>query len=291
MRKQAKAGYSIQSEDSKEVLSDTPEKELLYRAALSESLLKNYYNYTNQEIALLRKYEGQPLENYPEARSLLGTLTAKFTRISGSCSGKRIGAIYSWEWTRLPGVRKSDIVAVTWKGVYQKGVSNEIRFDDSRSRAAVSYKVSDTSGNVRTFSKSYTSFASNDYYLGAGVKFNMRLRKTSNSYIYTAFKGKMYIYGDVVNTRYPLIEASLHAEYGHATSLSSISVSFPLGLGISFSGPTSILGSKNLIIKTKGKQIMPSGFFLDILTITGGILLPLVWLKVLDVSFSKKKFL
>lgn len=230
------------------ILSNAPEEELLYRATLSDAVLKNYYGYSDNQVALLREYNGQPLEEYPDARPLLGSLTGSLSRISGANNNLHIGVIYSWQWTTLPAMRKDDITAISWSGVYQNGASNQIRFNSSKSYSNVSYKVSDTSGNVDSYTLKYTSFTSNNYYNGAGVKFPVTHKKTSTSYQHTAYKGTMYVYGDVVNTNYPLIEASTHAEYGHATGSTSIGVSFPLGINISFSGGVDILGSSNLII-------------------------------------------
>lgn len=220
--------------------SNAIESELLYRASLPEQELRDYYCYSDEAIRILKEYDGSRLEDVPVMRTTMATLTTGLGYVVKS--GTRVGLIYSWSWDQMPNLLFTDCVAIAWKGTYQNGGSNNMRFDASASFCNVTYKLG-LGGVEQETLRNLT--ANIDLYTGAAASFPMG--KSAR----WAKEGAFYVYLNLVNaTNGPkLYELVAHAEYGHYTVIATPAVSFPWALTINFSGNhKQILGARDLVV-------------------------------------------
>ena len=135
--KNAKSIAGISTEEVEYITSDAIEKELLYRASLSDKTLKEQYCYTDDVIEALREYDGERLESNAELRALTATLSASLGELVRSET--RMGIIYTWMWDYKPLVRFTDYAAMSWDGTYENGGTNNMLFDQYTSFATVNY--------------------------------------------------------------------------------------------------------------------------------------------------------
>lgn len=244
--KNSKRITGISAQEVEYITSDAIENELLYRASLSDKILKEQYCYTDDVIEALREYDGEKLETNAELRALTATLSASIGELVRSKT--RMGVVYTWEWDFKPLVRFTDYAAMSWVGTYRNGGSNNMLFDAFTSFAVVYYFFSDTKREPITHNG--TGFESDNTYNGAAVSFPAEMWK--DTYYYWAKYGSMFVYIDLTNQEDGpmLYELNTHAEFAHYTVGAALDgVSFPFGLSISFTGEPTIMGEKNLCIR------------------------------------------
>lgn len=119
------------------IKSDAIEKGLQYRATLPENVLKDQYCYGNEEVSILKAYDGGRLEDCPAMRAVTATQLGEL--VTGP---KRMGAIYAWSWDYKIVATFTDIAAISWVGTYANGLNNEAEVDFRESRADVHYYYS-----------------------------------------------------------------------------------------------------------------------------------------------------
>ena len=244
--KNSKSISGISTQEVEYVTSDAIENELLYRASLSDEVLREQYCYTDDVIDALRKYDGEKLENNAELRALTATLSSSLGELVKS--GTRIGVIYTWEWDYKPLILFTDYVAVSWDGTYENGGNNNMLLDRSTSFAVVYYYFSDTKREPTTYKGD--DIKSDNTYHGAAVSFPTE--KWEDTYYYWAKYGSFFVYMDLSNQKNGpmLYELNAHAEFAHYTVGAAFDgVSFPFGISISFTGAPSIMGVKNLCVR------------------------------------------
>lgn len=244
--KNAKSIAGISTEEVEYITSDAIEKELLYRASLSDKTLKEQYCYTDDVIEALREYDGERLESNAELRALTATLSASLGELVRSET--RMGIIYTWMWDYKPLVRFTDYAAMSWDGTYENGGTNNMLFDQYTSFATVNYYYTDANQEQDRY-EGY-EFESDNTYHGAAISFPAE--KWINGWYYWAKYGSLFVYTNLVNqeTGPMLYELNTHAEFAHYTIGAAFDgVSFPWGISISFDGEPSIIGVKNLCIR------------------------------------------
>lgn len=240
---------SVCAEEIDYINSDAIESELLYRASLPTDVLKNYYCYTDEAIAILRVYNGERLEENPALRRVTATLTGSFDEPFFK-SNNRIGALYNWRWNYCPLICWTDYVAMSWEGTYENGRTNNMAFDQSASFAVVDYYFTSEDNVPDSFEERYRytqeDFISDNLYHGAAIKFPVA-KSTDEGRSCWAKKGSLFFYIDLVNQKNgpKLYELSVHGEYAHYTAQIGAGVSFPAAISISFSGKKDILGVDN----------------------------------------------
>lgn len=223
---QALAARGYSTTQIQQIQSNEIEQELLRRATLSDDELENHYGYTQEQINLLRKYDGTALENAPYMRRALANMRAGTEVMIYGTS--RMGVMYHWEWTVKPAQTRTDIVAVTWDPTFIGSGHNNASFDSSSSQVTLHYRRDKTT--VYTTSKDLTPYSRNQ---NASCSFDMT--RPSDA-LYWAESGELYIYVKSVNTdNPPLNEVAFHFKYGHQEQKGNVSVSFPAGISISFS--------------------------------------------------------
>lgn len=244
--KNSKNIVGISTEEVEYITSNAIEKELLYRASLSDKTLKEQYCYTDDVIKALREYDGERLESNAELRALTATLSASLGELVRSET--RMGIIYTWMWDYKPLVRFTDYAAMSWDGTYENGGTNNMLFDQYTSFATVNYYYTDANQEQDRY-EGY-EFESDNTYHGAAISFPAE--KWINGWYYWAKYGSLFVYTDLVNqeTGPMLYELNTHAEFAHYTIGAAFDgVSFPLGISISFTGAPSIIGVKNLCVR------------------------------------------
>ena len=176
--KQIERITGISAQEVEYITSDAIENELLYRASLSDKILKEQYCYTDDVIEALREYDGEKLETNAELRALTATLSASIVELVRSKT--RMGVVYTWEWDFKPLVRFTDYAAMSWVGTYRNGGSNTMLFDAFTSFAVVYYYFSDTKREPITHNG--TDFESDNTYNGAAVSFPAEMWKDTYYY-------------------------------------------------------------------------------------------------------------
>lgn len=234
---------NISEDEIAYINSDAIESELMYRATLSDEILSDHYCYTDEEIEILREYDGTPLEQNSELRSITATLTATLTSIVNTST--RTGLLYTWNWSTKPLINLTDIVAVSWDCTYENSGDNNLKLNKDDSFANIQYYATSEDQQGAT-----VAVDSDQAYYGGYAEIPME--KYYGVVYHWAKSGGAYFYADIVDKsgNYDLIEVSAHAEYAHYTLDVSLSfgVSFTPEASISFVGTCDIHGKKNLIV-------------------------------------------
>lgn len=191
------------------------EQLLLERAQLSENELKETYGYTNEQIEILKDYDGSPLEQNPQLRAVLAEVSLSIAK--GSVSTSRFTAYISWNWSACPLV----ILGVEdGLGVALEPLNDDqllhLRFNQNASYCDVTYCR--ISGSVyQTNRYSLQTDPSAGIYNNAYSQFDS-FRMVENNQITTyAKKGTMCLVTDSSSDR--IDEIGYIFRYGHGTNI------------------------------------------------------------------------
>ena len=243
-------GYSL--DEYNYIESNAIEDELLYRATLSDDVLKEHYRYNDKMISILREYDGQRLEMHPELRAVLATFSTNIQPLTWSAS--RLGIAYSWEWDVKPVITDfTDIIAVTWEATFNPPAQYAVRFDSSATYVLLNYFYSNTQKDTRTL------YITSEY--SEGVNRNCYRYFPMDDYTSTGLpvwcqSGMLFLYVDLVNTdgQGAIYDVAFHFEYGHQTiELPLPGVSFPASLSISFTPGIDEYGVRNATLGANGR--------------------------------------
>lgn len=223
--------------------SDAPEQELLYRATLSEEILRNYYCYSDEAIELIKNYDGTPLEDAPEMRAATATMTAGLGEllVTSTC----IGILYTCTWQSKPLDGGEDAAGVAWEGTYANGGNNNATLSLRDSYAQIIY---------RDYLGDHTEIFdvnSKDLHNNAYVEFEFEKDESTAADIryQWAKTTSLFVYVDLANPDGPeFVEHIAHGEYGHTEYDATAGIGFPWGVSISFYDETVIYGDRNLVI-------------------------------------------
>ncbi len=168
--------YQIYEYDEIIKCRNTPESELhslsisedlynLYRSDYVENYLLElkgmtseelyYYGYTDEQIAILRNYNGESLENASEMRAVLSTLTISFTGIYHYTNQYRITV--NWYWSTKPSsfsLTRDGTAALAWVASGSGGTAINSQYNSSPSYCTVWYY--DGSGITQTYNSPMT---------------------------------------------------------------------------------------------------------------------------------------
>lgn len=115
------------------------EQAILEKASLpTEVLLAD--GYTGEQIAILKSYDGGPLEENPQLEKAMGVFEGKLSRVSYSRTSA--AAKFSWEWVNEPfltGTAIHDIVACAWRGTNTGNEECVMDFVPENSRCSITY--------------------------------------------------------------------------------------------------------------------------------------------------------
>lgn len=129
-----------------ELQSFNPEEAIMEVASQPYDVLRRQ-GYSAEQIAILKAYDGGPIENNPQLSRALGELWATILRQSYSNHGAE--ARFSWKWTTKPIITGvfDDIVSCAWRGVNQDNEEVVMSFVSSSSECEVEY-VTDMGATV-----------------------------------------------------------------------------------------------------------------------------------------------
>lgn len=215
-------GFS--ADEITDIKSNAVEEELLYRKSLSDDVLSTYYCYTDEQIALLRTYNGERLESNTEMRALSASLTVTVSVLIKT--NTRCGLLFHWEWVGKPAVCLTDGVAIRWDATLSSA-SDNLRLDSSSSNCLVQYYYSDAVVFQRE-----VDFDDMELYQNASVR--VAMEKYINTYYTWARRGDLLFYADTVNGS-TISEVAVNFAYGHKTLAPALTFTYPPSGGIEVS--------------------------------------------------------
>jgi hypothetical protein len=229
------------------IKSDAIENELLEKASLSvDELLEMGYN--DNQIATLKDYSGQAIENVPELRGVFANMTAKFYKSGASTTYLRV-RVY-WEWSNAPlfageGIR--DLIAIRWQGTNTAGQPINIAFNPNRSFATVNYYT--RSGEYRFNRSAY--IICDSPYDHAYAEIPVGSGESEGGLSIYAKNGNFFVQVDRTGTQ-PIKEAAFVFGYGHTVIAVTPSLSLPASFGIGFSWGTEKMVEKAIRMNNQG---------------------------------------
>lgn len=120
------------------------ETAVLERAQLPvETLLA--YGYSNDEIAILKAYDGSPIEDNPQLRGTFANLNGFIYRMDYNDYGSTVR--FSWVWDSAPvlhGSAITDVVTCAWVGVNSTNGPHALRIQSAESICEVDYYQGET---------------------------------------------------------------------------------------------------------------------------------------------------
>jgi hypothetical protein len=236
------------SEDQIDLIkSDAIENELLEKAALSVDELSKL-GYDNNQIAILKNYDGQAIEDAPELRGVFAGMTAKFFKSSASTSSLKVRVF--WEWSNAPALAGdpiTDLIAMRWQGTNTGGRPLNVAFNSSKSSANVNYYTRD--GEYK-FNRS-VDIVCDSPYDHAYAEIPVSSGEYEDGWTIYAKSGNMYVQVDRTGTD-SIKEAAFVFGYGHTVIAISPSLSLPASFGIGFSWGTEKMVEEAIRMDNKG---------------------------------------
>lgn len=205
-------------EDIEYVRSSAIEDELLFRKTRTLEELRNYYGYSEEDIALLMEYEGERIESNPDLQALTGTLTIFRPRVLNA-TRTRISLEVEWEWDQKPVYTLTDALAISWVGTYGSDNGN-LRFDVNASSHNVTY----TGISSVTFDR---GFVQEDLLYGVAGEFDMMY----GTYDW-ASSGVATLYWNTVAGSGNLTSVDFRILYGHSITAWGPSFYWPPSFGL-----------------------------------------------------------
>lgn len=249
-------------DDKKEkILSNGVENEILARKELSDKVLSEYYNYTEDEIAILRKYDGGRLEDHPELRAITGKLTFQTPYLQQCYSNKnknssgytsKVRITFSWEWDHCPLICCKDVVGICWDATFGNENGN-MRVNRSQSTHVVYY--ADYPGYQLGWYPKYLSVTQVQANHAVKSEFKMCNDAEDGDW---AKHGDFILQLDSVEGSGRLTAVDFVVGYGHTVLGFTPGISFDYGgpgIGISFGPSTSETILSGYVSIAKGKWI------------------------------------
>lgn len=219
-----KAGYSVQTIENSRTYEF--ENRILALGELSEDALA-MRGYTNEQIKLIKEYDGTPLEEATQMRAALPTMTAKLS--AGDCSTQHISVHLTWTWSAAPATYVfQDSVAVLFHTYNSSGLEIPARYHTSYTQSMVTYLNYLTGAFYSTRS---TSLTSKNVFQHVQTKFD-RLDDAYAAYVASgSFNCYLYL-PDEINSS--IAFGTFIFEYGCPRTSVEYSISYPAGISISF---------------------------------------------------------
>lgn len=194
---------------------------LLQFKDMDEEVLK-HLGYSDEQVEIFRNYTGTEEQIRSLAATLELTLSADYVTWSAKDNRTNARLRYDYDWSGVPSVRNTDIVAVSW---------NDWTIDAKMSYVTYTHIY----GSEADYSLAATYVSNNGPNSnGGGFKFKM---KQEDYYWAKSGYGLFTLYHNYVRH-----DLSAYAEYGHTTFSASPSFSIPGYGSISFSFGTYMEG-------------------------------------------------
>ena len=208
--------------------------------------------YTIEQIALLKTYDGSPLEDNPQMRGTFASLNG--TLFVMTPTSTKMGVRLEWEWTNEPvlsGTAISDIVTCGFSAVDTN--SSVIVVTAKNLSCSVNYYAGDT--KLATRSQTITQVDPHGH-----VESTFAMGQIINGEQGWAKSGYFIVYAAEEVTVNRLYSVNFKFGYGHQilTSAPSISVSFGAtgsgGIGLTFGKGTENMFEEEVIVRINGNH-------------------------------------
>lgn len=242
----ARSGISAQQ--AALIKSDAIENELSRLSKLSNGNLASL-GYTEEQIAIIHRYNGERIETNAELRGIFADMTADFYKVSASTTALAVKVV--WEWTNAPVLAGSgieDMVAMRWQGTNNAGVSINLAFKSAGSSCYLQYYTRD---GVYQYTR-YPSVVCDSPYDHAYAKIPMSTGDGDGMWQYYAKKGGITVKVERVGSNV-INEAAFVFGYGHTVIVASPSLSLPASFGIGFSFGTETMAEEAIRMNSSGK--------------------------------------
>lgn len=229
------------------IKSDAIENELLEKAALSADELSRM-GYNNSQIAILKNYTGDSIENAPELRGVFADMTAKVYKVSANTSSLKVR--FFWEWSNVPALAGDlivDLIAIRWQGTNTSGQPINVAFNSNESSANINYY----SRIDRYKYNSPLTVVCDSPYDHAYVNIPVSNGDGDINGMYYAKSGNFYLQVDRTGTNY-IKEAAFIFGYGHTLIAITPTLALPVSFGIGFSGGTQEMVEKAIRMDNNG---------------------------------------
>jgi len=135
--KEARSAYGISEQDYNQILHIEKNLAELKEKRITELKQRGM---DDEQISVLRSYDGSKLENNPQLRSVLATLTATLTIVSSSSSAVKVKA--DWSWNSKPMITSAqyyETAAFRWKAYNSNNTQITASYSSSGSDCFVTY--------------------------------------------------------------------------------------------------------------------------------------------------------
>ena len=226
------SGQYILSEDSEEnarILKEMNEEatnELLYRKTLGDEELRNYYGYSDKDIAILRNYNGEEISSQQELRALQAVLTFETPEVV-SADADGIHLSVGWSWDKKPSILRADGIALYWSPTFDHAAGN-LRINTSMSYLLLQYWTTQST----IYYDADTHFTVNQPTRTAKSEFDL------SAHGGWARWGTAHIYLDATEGSGSLSSVDFIIKYGHATVTATPEFTFPVAGTVSITGTT-----------------------------------------------------
>ena len=229
----------VESERASDVLCDAEnnssiESLIVSRAQLSDDILSERYGYSDEQIQILKSYDGSPIEDNPQLRGVFGNVYGYIYRMSYDDHGVTVR--FSWNWDNPPMLWGNDTVTCAWVGVNSSNGPHALRFDSENSSFHVDYYDTDASGKEEF--KYRLEYDIDDANVNSDVSADFKMGDDSDLEIW-AKKGYMDVTLEEPVPTNDLTYSTVAFGYGHQTLVFSASLNADVdGISISITPGT-----------------------------------------------------
>lgn len=223
---------------------------LYERAQLDTTILQEQYGYSEDQIQILKNYEGQDLAEYPQIRAVTSTLEGRIG--CHDVSNTSCTAYFSWGWSTAPDFYNfTDFIGVRWRGTGSDAGEVTLNFDAgaSSSKCTVMYYSYPDDTLIETVTVPYDGgnrFDPNGY---TSYSFD-RLSSTGTGYTKI---GLVQTKVDLPSgTTGSLVQTAFIYKYGLAERNLSIGLSFPVSFSINLEDDVAEAFGQSVLISSDG---------------------------------------
>lgn len=227
--RQGKERGGISISELAEIQSNQIEQELLTRKNCTDQELRDVYGYSKEDIAILRTYNGEPLESNSALRALTATLTLEVPSVV-DVSGSMLEVAVEWEWDQKPVTTNTDGLAVGWTSTHGN-VPGKMRFIVANSSHNVTY----TGVGTNRFDRGWVIEEE-----GAKSEFSM-MYGTYN----WASSGEATMYWQKTSGSPSLTSMDVVIKYAHAQFTVTPSIDLTLAGAVNITGTTATAGEQS----------------------------------------------
>lgn len=260
-----KEGYS--DEDIKTMRSNKMEQTYIEYSELPKEELALLYDLDDEQIKILKSYNGDPIEDSPQLRAVAAKVSCTVVAMSTSKSAMTVQ--FQWSWSGLQSKTFTDIIGVRYIGTNTSGSPINLSYNRKSGFCRVKYnciRKSNSGYHETTVTKYYNDSLSDGNKYGCGsinlynnayAKFPASPKIVYDGYTWDKsvvksgiFQVNVSVIGDV-----QLLETGFTFAYGHSTISASPSVSFPGTVAIEFSKSVNVVCSKSVRVLQNRKVV------------------------------------